>query len=140
MRDLLNKGYTIFISEENGKINGIALKKLDNGNGIITQELDGDRIKVLGELPSLGKKLEDGEKLQIYKSYEETGIRYKAQLGKYTKEGPYCEEDCLRVSAEVEDEEFLGAIILLNEAIKQAEGNDNSPKKLVRRYGEVTYK
>lgn len=140
MRDLLNNGYTIFISMKDNKVTGVGLKELNNGEGITTKELDEKRVQVFGELPNIGEKLADGETLQLYKSYEKEGIRFVAQMGRISREEAYGEVDCFNVSSEVQDEEFLGAIIILNEEIKNQGEKETPPKRLVRNYGKVTYK
>lgn len=139
MRDLLIDGYTIYISKTKDDIQGIGLKKMENGKGLSFYELDAARLKVLGELPGINERLVKGETLQVSRNHENKGIRYKAQMGTLTRQGPYGEDDCLEVTTEAEDEEFLGAIILLNEASIK----DNKvapPKILVRKYGDATYK
>lgn len=139
MRNLLRNGYTVYINKKEDKINGIGLKKGENGQGIITSELDSAKIKVLGKFPGIDKKLSSGETLQISRNYEQMGIRYKAQLGRQVRREPYGETDGFEVTTEVEDEDFLGTLFLLNEASMKDE-EITPPKVLIRAYGEATYK
>lgn len=139
MRDLLKNGYTVYISKEKNKIKGLGLKK-ENGKGITPYEIEEDKIKVLGQMPGINNKLDKGETLLISRDYDKAGIRYKARFGSQLRQGPYGEEDCFKVSVEVEDEEFLGAILLINDAAAKAIETSKPPKILLRSYGEASYK
>ncbi|MDE5553303.1 MAG: hypothetical protein K2I67_02035, partial [Malacoplasma sp.] len=73
MRDLLRKGYTVYINKKDESIKGVGLKKLENGKGITTYELDESKIKALGEFPGLAKRFDEGDTLQMTREYTTTG-------------------------------------------------------------------
>lgn len=140
MRDLIKKGYTIYISKQKDRILGIGIKKQENGKGITIYEIEEDKLKALEQLSGINSKLNAGETLLISSDYDKVGISYKARLGNQIRQGPYGEEDCFKVSTEAEDEEFLGVLLLINEAASKIIEPIEAPKILLRSYGEANYK
>lgn len=140
MRDLLKKGYTLYISKSKNNVTGIGLKKLDDGRGITMCQIDKDKANVLDQMPGISSKLNEGETLLISRDFDQPGVKYHARFGKQSRQGPYGEEDCFITSINAEDEEFLGVLLLINEKASKMLNPIEPPKIFIRNYGETNYK
>jgi len=136
MENIIDNGFTLYISKGNAGFIGIGLRKLENGMGIEPIEIKKEILNVLEQLPTITKKLENGNTLQMYRY----GYAYFMQLGKTFKEGPYGEKDCFEVTSESTNFTLSDTLTDLEEVSKQEENfSGPSLRKKYRLYGSDKY-
>lgn len=137
MEQIINNGFTVYITKENDVLSGVGLKMLARGKGICPQELKKEQLQIFDKLTSISESLNNNEVLQMYR-YENC---YVTQIGRMEKEGPYGEENCFCVHNECASCFFLDALIGLDEhiATRDQESCVQPLKKLYRLYGMDKY-
>lgn len=134
MQKIIDNGFTLYVRKgENGFV-GTGLRNLGRGAGMEPIEVKQENLSRLEELPSITKRLESGDMLQMY----HYGFCYFLSLGKTCKEGPNGEKDCFDVMCEGIDFTLNDALINLEERASNLE-EDLPLKKAYRLYGSDKY-
>lgn len=115
MNKILFDGYTIYLNKQNGKLQGVGLKKLEK-NGMDLKRISDEEIHLFSqEYPFICKLLKENCILQIYKNFT---AHYEVSIGHLIKEGPYGEIDAFDVISSCSSLVLKKALLDIEESIK----------------------
>ena len=137
MEAMLKDNNTLYLSGSDTEIYGNYLKK--TSWGMVPSSLGEDELPLVEHFKLISESLKAGQTLQMYCG--DLSHMYTIMLGHVVGEGPYGEQDCLDDVIVTYDNNPLGALMSLEQAIlEQREFDKNKElKKAYRLYGSDKY-